>query len=103
MKLNLTEGEKAEVLPHIRHTLASGEAWEGPSMHFPVQAIIEAILEIEGVERDKSKDEDCDYRDGFSTNGWQWDWWQLFTHKGVTFVLSGSGYYGGHRFYKEDA
>ena len=103
MKLILTEEEKETVLPHIRRTLMSGETWEGPSMHFPAQAIIDAILEIEGMERDTSKEEDDDYRDGFSTNGWQWDWWQRFTYKGVNFVLEGSGYYGGHRFYNEDA
>ena len=28
------------------------------------------------------------------TNGWQWDWWQTATYKGIKLQLSGCGYYG---------
>lgn len=36
------------------------------------------------------------------TNGWQMDWWEDYTHNGIKYTLSGSGWYGGISFYKSE-
>lgn len=101
MKTKLTDSESADLLPKIRAVLDGGEPWEDEQLHFPVEAIVSAILTIPGVKR--AKLEDGQYGvDGFDTNGWQWDWWQNFEHNGKRYVLSGSGYYGGHGFHPAD-
>lgn len=97
MKTKLTPEEKSELIPHIQSVLNGGERWEAEEMHHPVEAITAAILEIDGVERTPLEDGQYGI-DGFATNGWQWDWWQDFKHDGKRYVLSGSGYYGGHAF-----
>lgn len=101
MKLQLTEDEKAEVIPQIRKVLETGEPWEAESMHHPVEAIVGAILEMPGVERQPLEDGRYGI-EGFETNGWQWDWWQDFKHEGKRYTLAGSGYYGGHAFHLSD-
>ena len=40
--------------------------------------------------------------DEMSTNGWQWDWWNPYIIEGKTYNLSGSGYYGGLSFNKDE-
>jgi hypothetical protein len=101
MKLTLTEAEKAELIPNIRKVLETGETWENETMHHPTEAIVAAILEIEGMER-KPVDEPRYGIVGFDTNGWQWDWWQDFAYDGRGYTLAGSGYYGGHEFNRHD-
>lgn len=100
MKKKLTDAEKAALIPHIKKVLETGEGWEDKTLHHPVEAIVSAILEIEGVSR-MSLDDPRYGIDGFDTNGWQWDWWQHFSHGGKRYVLNGSGYYGGHGFHLE--
>lgn len=101
MKTKLTDAEKAALLPHIKAVLETGQAWEDKSLHHPVEAIVSAILEIEGVARKEIEDGRYGI-EGFDTNGWQWDWWQEFSHAGKRYTLSGSGYYGGHAFHLSD-
>lgn len=101
MKTKLTKPEKAELLPKLRAVLDTGKAWEDATMHHPAGAIIAAVLELQGIEKAKSEDGERG-SDGFDSNGWQWDWWQRFNHNGKTYVLSGSGHYGGHSFGPED-
>jgi len=60
------------------------------SEHYPAGALISAIKEIDGV---------SEVDDGWTCNGWEWDWWREFDCKGVRYTLSGSGYYGGHKLY----
>jgi hypothetical protein len=98
MKTKLTEAEKADLLPDIRTVLRTGEPMKRDDLHHPAGAIIDAILEIDGVTKEPTEDSD----EGFDTNGWQFDWWQSFKHGGKTYILSGSGYYGGHQFLVED-
>jgi len=101
MKTRLEPEEKLLIIPEIKAVLDGADTWEAPQLHFPVEAITNAILEIPGVK--KAELEDPTYGiDGFDTNGWQWDWWQTFEYSGQRFVLSGSGYYGGHSFALED-
>ncbi len=102
MKLHLTEEEKALIVPQVQAVLDGGPDWEAPDMHQPVQAIVAAILDIPGVERQPLDDPEYGI-DGFSTNGWQWDWWQHFVFKGRKFTLAGSGYYGGLSFHLSDS
>jgi len=85
--------EKA--VDEIRETIATGAAWSDQGAHFPADHLITAILAIDGMKKD---DSDEDSSDGFTTNGWDWDWWQAFEREGQFYTLSGSGYYGGHRF-----
>lgn len=101
MKYKLTEIETGALLPHIKAVIETGKPWEDENLHHPVEAIAEAILSIPGVKR-KALDEASYGIDGFDTNGWQWDWWQHFEHGGKEYVLSGSGYYGGHAFHLAD-
>lgn len=101
MKRKLTDEEMAALLPHIKSVLETEKEWRDENLHYPVEAIVAAILTIEGIERKKL--EDARYGiDGFDTNGWQWDWWQHFSYWGKEYVLSGSGYYGGHAFFLKD-
>jgi len=97
MKLKLTPVETEALLPHIKTVLDTGERWEDQYLHHPVEAIVAAVLTIPGMER-KERDEPQYGIVGFDTNGWQWDWWQDFTHEGKKYTLGGSGYYGGHSF-----
>lgn len=100
MKQKLTKEEIADLLPHIEAVLKTGKAWEAKSLHHPAGAIIAAVLTIKGM----AKDDSVETRgsEGFDTNGWQYDWWQHFTHDGKKYTLSGSGYYGGHGFHLSD-
>ena len=93
MKTSLTEAEKAELIPHILKVLETRVPWEDGKMHHPGKAIINAILEIPGVElppleldRDRIKDQI------------RWSWWHDFNYKGRKYTLLGSCYYGGHCF-----
>lgn len=95
MKTELTQSEKDSLLPNIRAVLKTGKSWEDKDLHHPAGAIIDSILEISGMAK---KETDEGNGEGFDTNGWQWDWWQHFTHDGKEYTLSGSGYYGGHAF-----
>jgi hypothetical protein len=99
MKQKLTTEETEALLPHIKTAMETGKKWEDKSLHHPAGAIIDAVLSIPGVKKDES---DEDSSEGFSTNGWQYDWWQQVTYKGKRFTLEGSGYYGGHKFYTSD-
>lgn len=101
MKLTLTTAEKADLLPKIKRVLDTGEPWEDETMHQPVDAIVSAILEINGVTRQELEDPRYGI-DLFDTNGWQWDWWQEFSYRGKRYTLSGSGYHGGHTFHLSD-
>jgi hypothetical protein len=101
MKTKLTSTEKAVLLPNIERVLKTGKPWEDKLLHCPVEAIVNAILSIPGVQRKPLEDPQYGI-DGFETNGWQWDWWQHFSHGGKNYTLSGSGYYGGHAFNLSD-
>lgn len=100
MKLKLTDAEKKEAHSTVAAVFAGGERWETDEIHHPAGAFIEAIEEIPGVT--KVENENDTGRDGFSTNGWEYDWWQRFGYQGKNYILSGSGYYGGHSFGLED-
>ena len=91
--MKLTKTEIEDLLPKIKQVLATGEMWEDENLHHPAGAIIKAVLSIEGVKK---------VEDGFSTNGWEYDWWQKFEYQGKQYVLSGSGWLGGHSFYPDD-
>lgn len=93
MKTKLTKPELVSLLPQIKRVLDTGKPWEDEHLHHPVEAIVNAILSIPGIEEKE---------DGFETNGWQWDWWHRFKYKGKEYTLSGSGYYGGHAFHETD-
>ena len=101
MKTQLTPEELAALLPHIHNVIKTGEPWEDDSMHHPVEAIVSAVLSIEGMERQELSEPRYGLV-GFDTNGWQWDWWQEFRLDGVAYLLRGSGYYGGHEFHRSD-
>lgn len=92
MKRELTAAEKAELLPKIEAVLNGGPEWEDENAHYPAGLIIESIETIDGVEK----------LDNFDSNGWQWDWWQGFTHGGKEYCLAGSGHHGGHAFGPSD-
>jgi len=98
MKLKLTSKEKSDLLPKIHSVIDTGKPWEGKQLHYAAGAVIDAVLSIPGMKKKASDDA----VEGFETNGWQWDWWQKFSHKGVDYTLSGSGYYGGHGFHLSD-
>ena len=104
MKLKLTDDEQAVLLPHIQEVLNTGRPWEDKHLHHPAGAIIDAVLSLDGVKRKEldENDETGENDEGFSTNGWQWDWWQHFTYRGKSYTLSGSGYHGGHAFHLSD-
>lgn len=78
--------------------LQTGKMWEDKELHYPACAIINAVLSIPGVAKIATDES----REGFDTNGWQWDWWQYVTYNGKNYTLSGSGYYGGHSFFVSD-
>lgn len=80
----------------IRKTLLTGELFES-TLHFPVKELMEAI-EQEFPSFKKKEHESDNGPDGWSTNGWQWDWWQRFENDGKCYILHGSGYYGGLSF-----
>lgn len=92
MKTTLTQSEMAALLPHIYRALATGEPWKDEALHHPAGAIIGAILTIKGMAWQGGVSH-------FESNGWQYDWLDHFTHGGKEYTLSGSGYYGGHKFY----
>lgn len=96
-KTQLTTTEAAVLLANIQRVLATGEPWKDDSIHYPVEPLVNTILTIPGMERRAIEDGRYGI-EGFDTNGWQWDWWQHFAHDGKEYVLSGSGYYGGHSF-----
>ncbi|HEY4417590.1 MAG TPA: hypothetical protein VGO57_18005 [Verrucomicrobiae bacterium] len=98
MKTKLTKKELDFLLPNIARVLITGDEWTDKTLHHPAGAIIAAVESLNGMEKDASKDEETGSNAGFSTNGWQWDWWQQFTHDGKRYTLSGSGFYGGHSF-----
>ncbi len=99
MKLELTATEQDDLLPNIKAVLATGKTWEAKELHHPAGAIIKAVLKIKGMKKGLSNKS---ANDGFSCNGWEWDWWQHFTHKGKRYTLSGSGHLGGHSFFLSD-
>lgn len=99
MKLKLTNEERDSILSLVSEVLSTGSPWGDINLHHPAGAIIDAVLSINGVEKSKDRD---DGNDGFDQNGWQWDWWQTFVYEGKKYVLSGSGFYGGHTFHKAD-
>lgn len=99
MKLHLTATETEAVQAAIKNALATGTDWEAPELHHPSEAIIEAVAAL-GLH--KLEGDDDTGPDGFSTNGWQWDWWQRFQWTdGSVWTLSGSGAYGGHEFNRQ--
>jgi hypothetical protein len=102
MKLTLTPSETADLIPKIQHVLDTGKPWKDKTLHHPVEALVVAILTIDGIEREVIPGESHYGIVGFDTNGWQWDWLQQFKYKGKSYILSGSGYYGGHSFHLAD-
>lgn len=102
MKKELTKTETLALATIFRGVIKTGNNWEYCDLHYPVEAIVNALLSIEGVERPPESDEDQYGEPGFSTNGWQWDWRQKVMHQGKSYTLSGSGYYGGHKFHLSD-
>lgn len=99
MKDKLTSTESAQLLSHINSVLKTGKPWKDEKLHHPAGAAIAAVLTIGGMAKNTTEEGN---REGFSTNGWQYDWWQEFTHNGKEYTLSGSGYYGGHSFHVSD-
>ena len=99
MKTKLTPAEKSDLLPKVMAVLETGEPWEDKGIHHPAGAIIDALLTIKGMARKETQDGNGE---GFTTNGWQYDWWQHFSYLGRGYTLSGSGYYGGHSFKLSD-
>ncbi len=100
MKLNLTSQEATEIDLAVREVFTTGHRWEAPLLHHPAGALIKTIAKIRGVT--KVEQDSDNGPDGFSTNGWEWDWWQRFGYKGKNYILSGSGHLGGHSFGLED-
>jgi len=94
--MNITTGNIEHVKSQVLKCLSEGTKWEDKEAYFPPDKIIPAILEIAGVAKDE--DSDPDSNEGFSTNGWDYDWWQSFIYNEKSYILSGSGYYGGHSF-----
>jgi hypothetical protein len=92
MKLKLTKRESIVVTEAVKRVFETGETWEAEKLHHPAGAIIKTIESIEGVEKEGD----------FSSNGWDWDWWQNFTYDEKSFTLFGSGHHGGHSFYIAD-
>lgn len=99
MKKQLSEAELESLLTNIRRVLETGKPWEDETLHHPSGAIIDAILTIKGMAKKETEEGNGE---GFDTNGWQYDWWQHFTHGGKEYTLSGSGFYGGHAFHISD-
>jgi len=99
MKLQLTKEEKKLVVEAVEDVIHKGDAWEDENLHLPAVAIIDAVLSIKGMKKGPDTD---DAREGFVTNGWEWDWWQTFIFAGKSYTLSGSGFYGGHSFHLSD-
>lgn len=100
MKTELTKDEKAVVYAAVTDAITNGKKWSAPQLHYPVSALIAAVEEIGLVKHEREYDTGPD---GFSTNGWQYDWWQgLKDANGVIWVLAGSGYYGGLSFFKDE-
>ncbi len=99
MKDKLTIPELEALLPKIQRVLDTGKPWEDKTLHHPAGAITTAMLGIKGMAR---CDSDAESNEGFTANGWQYDWWQEFTYNGKRYTLSGSGYYGGHAFNVSD-
>lgn len=86
------EGIERLVMPHIRDVVSlehPTDKWEDRSLHFPVDALFDALKE-DGFEMDLA-----DMRD----NGWQWDWWLDVEKDGHRYTLSGSGFNGGLSFH----
>ncbi len=52
----------------------------------------------------KSYLESVGFEEGeFDSNGWQWDFWQyMMNDKQENYIISGSGYYGGVSFKKDE-
>ncbi len=96
----LTNDKLSPVIDGIKSVLAGGPDFES-DLHFPVGDLIEGVKgAIPGIEE---KEDDSDNgADGFSSNGWQWDWWQRFQYEGKTYILSGSGWHGGTSFSSEE-
>ncbi len=85
----------------VMGTLNTGITAKFPDKHYPVELIVDAVLEITNMERRELEDGQYGIV-GFATNGWQWDWWQSFKCGDKNYTLSGSGYYGGHTFSLDD-
>lgn len=81
-----------KVIPQLEKIAASDATstmWKAPDLHFPIDVLLEEITAA-GFEVDD---------DSFDTNGWQWDWWIKMEKNGSRYTLSGSGWYGGLKFY----
>jgi hypothetical protein len=98
MKLKLNPEETAALLPHIHSVLATGEPWTDETLHHPAEAIISTLLQIRGLRRACSPEA----KNGFSTNGWEYDWCQEVLYKKKKYILLGSGFYGGHSFERSE-
>lgn len=96
----MTNLEKAALRQIIQGVLDTGKPWNDKYVHYPAEEAIKVVLAIKGAK--KLKGGEGDDGEGFSTNGWQWDWWQEFTYQGQNYTLGGSGYYGGHSFNLSD-
>lgn len=72
--------------------VTSGEANDYTFTHIAPDTIISYFEELGGAH----------VEDSFDTNGWQWDWWDKVSLNGVTYSISGSGYYGGTTLSKEE-
>ena len=93
MKRKLTAEEKQWLHEAISEVMATGTPLKDEARHLPVMALVAACEEMGLTKHEFESD---DGRDGFSSNGWQWDWWQRFkSQDGRLWCLSGSGYYGG--------
>ena len=102
MKRKLTKPELAKLLPKIQSVLETGVQLEDGKLHYPAGAIIDAVMQIPGIKKADTPEEWGGGQDGFSTNGWEWDWVQHFSYAGKLFILTGSGYNGGHSFEPDD-
>lgn len=100
MKTKLSKSELDYLLPNISRVLITGDPWEDKTLHHPAGAIITAVASLNGVK--KADSNGGENSEGFDMNGWQWDWWQQFTHEGKRYTLCGSGYHGGHAFHIAD-
>lgn len=92
MKLTLISEEfKSNLKNNILKVLKGNEEILEVDCLYP--SIVVDCLEDIGV--------DIDLGDSMDTNGWDWDYWIKFKYENKRYCLSGSGYYGGLKIYRD--
>lgn len=87
MNYKLNKVTSKYVKANIKTVLRTGRPWSDDQKHIPLQTLYDILETIPGLEVVNT-----------DSSGWQWDYRVECTHEDKSYILGGSGAYGGISF-----